>query len=483
MSLRFLVGIGLTATLVACGGDKDEDDTTTDEADTDTDTDSDSDADTDSDTDTDADADTDTGMPMAAVRVMHLGVDAPAVDVFVDDATPAAVSNLAFTQGTGYLDLPAAAYNFKVSPTGTTPGDAVLDESFTLGPNMNYAAVAHGFLGDSTLALTAFVEDWNGIPAGNNRLHIVHAASLAPDVDIWLLGATPTMLLDDVPYGADANVDAVAGALSVGLDIDEDMVPDLVFDVPDLGLSDELISVYAVNNSTDPLDVVLVAHLPDGSTAQIDPTPQTASVRVLHLGVDAPAVDVFVDDATPAAVSNLAFKEGTGYLDLPAATYNFKVSVTGAAPQDAVLDESFSLRAGMNYAAVAHGFLAGSTLALDAFVEDWNGIPAGNNRLHIVHAASLAPEVDIWLLGATPTLLLDDVPYGVDGNVDAPAGALSVGLDINEDAIPDLVFDVPDVGLSDELISVYAVNDSAIPLNVVLIAHLPDGSTAQVDPN
>jgi len=52
-------------------------------------------------------------------------------------------------------------------------------------------------------------------------------------------------------------------------------------------------------------------------------TPATASVRVLHLSPDAPAVDVFANAGADPAVSGLEFTQGTGYLEVaqPATTW------------------------------------------------------------------------------------------------------------------------------------------------------------------
>ena len=95
------------------------------------------------------------------IRVLHLSPDAPAVDVFVNDGQPAAITNLPFTQGTPYIALPADTYNFKVAPTGTSPASAVLDVDLTLDPGTKYSAVAI----DEVASITplALVDDASGI--------------------------------------------------------------------------------------------------------------------------------------------------------------------------------------------------------------------------------------------------------------------------------------------------------------------------------
>lgn len=444
--------------------------------------------------DTGGDTVTDTGTPSTPdasfVRVVHLGPDAPPVDVFVDDAEPAAITDVAFQGGTDYVELSAGAYNFKVSVADDAPTNAVLSADLTLDPGVSYAAVAHGYLSDAApgdLQLTAFVENRATVPTGQQRLHVVHAASRTPAVDLWDVTDpnSPQPILSDVPYGADAELDfATPGAFELGVDATDDGVPDLVYSVPDLGAG--YFSVYAVNSGSDatPFDVDLVAQLPDGSTVTLKPN---AYVRVLHLGPDAPAVDVFVDEVHPPAVEGAPFKAGSGYLALPIDTYNFKVSVTGSRPSDAVLDADLPLSANVRYAAVAHGYLADPSpgnLALTAFVEEVSGIASTDTRLQIVHAASRTPAVDIWNVTDpdAPTPIFTDVAYGGSGVVDVPDGALVVGLDATSDGVPDLVYDVPALGGG--FVGVYAVNRGvdAGAFDVDLVAQLSDGSTVTLTP-
>ena len=54
-------------------------------------------------------------------------------------------------------------------------------------------------------------------------------------------------------------------------------------------------------------------------------------MRVIHFSADAPAVDVAVTGTAPAdaVVKNLAYPTATGYLDLPAGTYDLEIRLAG----------------------------------------------------------------------------------------------------------------------------------------------------------
>ena len=257
---RYVWMIGLAGFIAACDGDKDSD-----TADAGPGGDSDTE-DTSPPDDTD-EPDTDTDVPVedAQVRILHLGVGVANVDVFVDDAETAAASDIAFKGGTDYVPLAPAMYNFDVSATGDTAADALLTLDATLEEGKSYAAVAIGFGpgdgGTPAASLVAFEEDPDEL-GGNTRLHIVHAAAGVGEVDIYNNADLSTPLAENVAYGADTTLpDLTPGALTVGIDTDDDGTPDLTFDVPDLG--EAYVSVYAVNSagSADDADVSLVAHI------------------------------------------------------------------------------------------------------------------------------------------------------------------------------------------------------------------------------
>jgi hypothetical protein len=247
--------------IVACGGDDKADTGSNDTGWQDTGW-----QDTGTDTSTDTADTTDTGTPATAgVRVLHLSPDAPNVDVFVDDVTPAAITDLAFLAGTPYIDLPAGEYRFRVAPTGGAATDAVLDVTADLAADAKYTAVAVGRVAAIEPLLLA--DDKSGLAAGSFRVQVVHAAAAVGEVDIWnLTGGTPSMLLENVPFKGVATLDLPAGAYRVGIDVNNDATPDVTFSLPNLP-ADLFVNLFAVSDATD--TVWLAAQLPDGTVAPI----------------------------------------------------------------------------------------------------------------------------------------------------------------------------------------------------------------------
>lgn len=208
---------------------------------------------------------------------------------------------------------------------------------------------------------------------------------------------------------------------------------------------------------------------------------ETASLRVLHLSPDAPAVDVIVnDDENTRPVTNLEFPDGTEFAELTAGEYDFDVVPTGGALADSVLEiDDLVLESGKYYTAVAYG--PAESIAALALVDDPEGLAAGNIRVRAIHAADGVGEVDIWNIPAKgdPTPLYTDLEYGEAGDaLDVPAGTYTLGIDINNDETPDATFELPALSAG-AVVNLYAV---AIGAGAALVAQPWTGETTTINP-
>ena len=94
------------------------------------------------------------------LRVWHLSPDAPNVDVYVNGFR--VVRNLAYTDASGYLPLPAGTYDVRINVAGTAT--TVFSAPVTLAGGTAYSATALGSVGGSGAGFTVSVlED---APAG-----------------------------------------------------------------------------------------------------------------------------------------------------------------------------------------------------------------------------------------------------------------------------------------------------------------------------
>ena len=171
----------------------------------------------------------------------------------------------------------------------------------------------------------------------------------------------------------------------------------------------------------------------------------TAELRVVHASPDAPNVDVLVDNT--AALTNVAYKAASTYLQVPSGSRNLKVRATGTTT--VVIDQTATLNDGSAYTVIATGRVA--SIAPLVLTDDQTSPAAGNVRLRLVHASPAAGNVDIYVTAptadittATPTLAnvafrvasnYLEVPAGTYRVRITPAGTKTVAIDVNNVAL------------------------------------------------
>jgi hypothetical protein len=170
-----------------------------------------------------------------------------------------------------------------------------------------------------------------------------------------------------------------------------------------------------------------------------------AQLRVVHASPDAPNVDVLVDNT--AALTNVAYKAASTYLQVPSGSRNLKVRATGTTT--VVIDQTATLDQGSAYTVIATGRVA--SIAPLVLTDDQTNPAAGNVRVRLVHASPTAGNVDIYVTGptadittATPTLAnvgfrvasnYLEVPAGTYRVRVTPAGTKTVAIDVNNVAL------------------------------------------------
>lgn len=80
----------------------------------------------------------------AIVRGVQLVSDAPSVDIYVDDITPATFQNVTYLSASRLLSVSPGEHNIKVAPAGTTKEAAVIEEDVVLNADSGYVLLATG---------------------------------------------------------------------------------------------------------------------------------------------------------------------------------------------------------------------------------------------------------------------------------------------------------------------------------------------------
>ena len=357
--------------------------------------------------------------PAAAwVRFFHGSPDAPAVDVTLTDGT-VVFGDVAFNEGTGYLALDPGQVDLQVRVAGTDTvvlsyGDIALEAGTTL------SVWATGTLADGTLGAKVSVEspgDGGGLAlleAASAELRVAHLSPDAPAVDVWVDGGE---VLSGVAYPA------LSGYLT-------------------LPAATRHVQVFVAGTQADPVIDAMLTPLPgqaltvaatgllaDGSFGPAliedrrDADPEMATVRFVHTGADAPAVDVTLTDGT-VLFGDVEFNEAADWLAVAPGTLDLQVRVAGTGT--VVLGYGgVALEAQTVLTVWAAGLLADGSLSAWVSVEapgDGAGLTpleAAMASLRVAHLSSDAPAVDVRFNGDT---VLEGVSYpAFSGYLEVPA--------------------------------------------------------------
>ncbi len=285
------------------------------------------------------------------VRILHASPSAPVVDVYVtasgDDIATISptLSDVSFKDYSDYLEIPAGDYRVRVTGAGSkTP---VYDSgTVALGAGVTYTIVAvTTTTGLSPISLLVLTGDNSNpsIEIADTRAQIraVHAAYDAPAVDVLVDNVEA---LGDVPFkAASGYLEVLSGARNFKINA-ANTSNTVIQATPTLerGLDYTLIAVGSLTSGTlEPLLAV------DDNSA---PASGKAKVRVIHASPDAPAVDIYVDNAK--ALSNVPYKAISDYLEVAAGQANIQVFATGTTTSP-VIDATVTLADGTIYTIIA----------------------------------------------------------------------------------------------------------------------------------
>src|SRR4029453_17224716 len=128
------------------------------------------------------------GSGQAQVRVAHLAPDAPNVDVYVNGDP--VLTDVPYTNVSGYLSLPAGTQRVTVYPTGETTSP-VIDTPVKLAAGGAYTVAAVGLVADDSFTAQVYENDLRYPASGTPKVRVVHASPDAGPVDVVPRGGDP----------------------------------------------------------------------------------------------------------------------------------------------------------------------------------------------------------------------------------------------------------------------------------------------------
>lgn len=354
----------------------------------------------------------------ANVRVIHASSDAPTVNITANDEILNGLEGVDYQTASTQFEVQAGTYDIGV--TANLPGDdeEVLQSDLTLQTDMNYEIFAVGSVENGTLALLPVSNSDNDVADGNAQFQIVHAASAAPTVDIYVT-APDAAIADEQPLVTAAFMDATdpmempAGDYRIRITAAGET--DVVYDSGTVNLADGADLMVAATNSVSPGDSPVTLVVADGDTSfKLYDVNTPAALRVAHAISGGPAVDVIANNET-VLVDGLQFPRTTSYMDVAADTY--LIDVVADADNSVVVtdDKELTLETGMYYTAVANNTLDMPELDL---LTDMPRSVATEAKVRIIHSSPATGNVDIYVTGDGEISDIDptfaDVPYSTE---------------------------------------------------------------------
>jgi hypothetical protein len=383
----------------------------------------------------------------ARLEVIHNAADgiASVVDVYVNGGATPFIDDFEFRTTSGFVDVPAGVdLNIGIAlSTSTGPGDILfMLPAINLVEGETYIAIANGivsptgYMPSSVMApfgLDVFAAGQEGATggAGTNDVLVYHGATDAPNVNVAETALSAgAVVVPNIAYSEFQEYLAL-GVEDYTLQVQAASSGGAVaaFDAPlaTLGFDGAALTILASGfldpsvNSGGPAFGLWVSTGVAGPLLQL-PTP-TARLEVIHNSPDplAAIVDIFIDGNE--AISDLAFRTTTGFIDIPAGMpLSIEVAPDGAGLAGALpaIDIPF-LASGETYIAIANGFADGTnfspapSFALDIYTgaREAAAAGAGANDVLVYHGSTDAPTVDVDELVATMGAeVVSDLSYG-----------------------------------------------------------------------
>ncbi|OJF68305.1 hypothetical protein BK026_05615 [Alteromonas sp. V450] len=332
----------------------------------------------------------------ANVRVIHAASDAPRVNITANDAILNNLENIDYQLASSRFEVETGSYDIGV--TGILPDDTaeVLQADVVLDADVNYDIFAVGNVSDGSLALLTVTSSETAVESGNAQVQIVHAASMAPAVDIYVT-EPGTELSSEQPLVTASFTDATdllqvtAGEYQIRITVAGETT--VVYDSGTVSLDNGADLLIAATNNVGAGDSPVTLLVANGSESfKLWDTDAGADIRVVHGISDAPAVDILANGEL--LVDGIQFPRATGYVNVPEGDYLIDVVADANNDIVAVNDAELTLDIGMSYTAIANNTL--DAAELDVLVDIPRSI-ATEAQVRIIHASPSAGNVDIYV--------------------------------------------------------------------------------------
>jgi len=339
----------------------------------------------------------------ATVQVLHASPDAPPVNVLIDGNE--VLSEVDYKSSSGWADIDVGTYSVQVNAILPSSEMAVVGPvDLTFSADTIYTIVAVNSV--AALEPVVIAQPRTPVSAGAARLFVLHAADnvqqlVGQAVDVYVT-APGADLGASAPTGSFefketlGPVEITAGDYQVRVGVGNPADPNFVlaYDSGPITLADGADVVIAAVPTTVPgSSPISLLALDSEGAAEIVDVGTVARLRVGHLSADTPAVDIYADGG--ALLQGVTFPAVSGVLEVPPDTYTVEVATAGDYPAGVAIGPAdIELAA----ATTTDVFAVNELAVIEPLLLADDSRPVGvYAKVRIVHAASVAQDVDIYV--------------------------------------------------------------------------------------
>lgn len=199
----------------------------------------------------------------AFVRAAHVVVGVGNVNVTPTGSKDALFTDVGYLGASSYAEVPSGTYDLDITDakgaTFSVPGVELADGG-------TYTVYAYGTAKDPRTVLIN--DSQEGLEKAFGRINMVHGAYDVGEVDIWNVTdpKNPFEIASDLNYGDQKSIDMQEGSVLLGIDTDNDGVPELTYGAG--VLRDMVFDTVAFSEGFP--TVAIAALFPDGTVVRLD---------------------------------------------------------------------------------------------------------------------------------------------------------------------------------------------------------------------
>lgn len=349
------------------------------------------------------------GDSVTQVRAVHLVSDAPAVDAYIDDVSPASIPNKSYLDASRALSLKPGTRNIKIAASGTPKEAAVINQDIAFNHDTAYTIFATGRLSLLDVQPVVLTRNLQLQPTpGRTLVRFLHASTSSGPLNVKIFDAiNAETSLQDVAFRSSSNYAALsAGDLQVEVTTSGGEVLYKASGITPAGAVITLIAVGEPIDGTFKISVLVdsdpVARSPMDTLRRVIDNP-SGRLRFVHVSPDANNVDVFFGENTDL-LGSLQFRNATRVDELSGGTYTVKVAPQGAGAGSAFIEKQVEVISSLYRAAVIVGSRTDETTDIILLTADASATPAaGRSSIRVLNASTDLGVVDIEITYSNAT--------------------------------------------------------------------------------